>query len=134
MGVLNVDEVRQSYGRALRGGAFLDDFYKEFLASSPEIKPMFAKTDFTKQKELLREGVSFLLMFCQDMPLAKVKIERLGTSHNRSHLNIRPDMYRFWIDSLMKTLKKHDPQFSEALDVQWRQVLNKGIEAMKSAY
>lgn len=129
-----IEDVKVSYGRAVLAPKFFDDFYDRFLASSPEIKLMFAKTDLTKQKKLVREGVSFLVMFAAGAHTGKTKIEALAKSHDRKHLNVRPDMYRLWIDSLMFVVAKYDPKYEPALEGKWRRVLEKGISAMKAGY
>lgn len=50
------DDLQQSYGRCLRGKNFIERFYEIFLASHPDIAPMFAATDFQKQRMALRRG------------------------------------------------------------------------------
>ncbi len=50
------DRVMQSYGRCCASTGFFDDFYRHFLASSPQIRAKFATTDMTAQKHLLRAG------------------------------------------------------------------------------
>ena len=54
----NYDDLQQSYGRCLRGKNFIERFYEIFLASHPDIAPMFAETDFQKQRMALRRGIS----------------------------------------------------------------------------
>ncbi|HGB7429174.1 TPA: globin, partial [Pseudomonas aeruginosa] len=39
------DRVMQSYGRCCASTGFFDDFYRHFLASSPQIRAKFATTD-----------------------------------------------------------------------------------------
>ena len=57
------DLVQQSYGACCLSPKFFDDFYAAFLASSSEVAGKFVNTDMTKQKQLLRDGISFMIMF-----------------------------------------------------------------------
>jgi len=129
-----VTDVKNSYGRAMLAATFFDDFYDSFLASSPSIKPMFANTDLKKQKGLLREGITFLLMFAADSPTGKRKVDALASTHSRAGFAVKPEMYQFWVDSLVKVVKKHDASFVPGLDGKWRRVLEKGISRMKQGY
>jgi hypothetical protein len=51
------DQVAASYHRARETGQLFDSFYQIFLAKSPDIPPMFARTDFPHQKLMLRESI-----------------------------------------------------------------------------
>ena len=112
--------------------AFFDEFYATFLASSPAVREKFVKTDMVAQKQLLRAGILNLVMFARGMP--DTKLQALGKSHSRAHLDIRPELYDLWIAALLKTIKQHDRQL-EQLDLEaWQVVLNKGIDVIKSHY
>ncbi len=47
-------EVRTSFERCEATGDFADKFYAIFLNKSPKIPPLFAQTEFEKQRKLLR--------------------------------------------------------------------------------
>ena len=51
------DIVMQSYGRCCASASFFDDFYQQFLQSSPEVRAKFTNTDMPAQKLLLRQGI-----------------------------------------------------------------------------
>ncbi len=130
----DIEAVNQSYFRCCNSESFFDDFYYIFLNSSPKIAPMFAKTDFSKQKQLLRHGITMMLMFHRNLPLSKAALDRLGKSHNRDGYNVLPEMYQFWENSLILAIRKHDPEFSPELEKAWRSVLQKGLTHLKSMY
>lgn len=131
-----LEHVNQSYGRCSISPAFFDSFYDIFLASSPKLAPMFANTDFTKQKALLKSSISFVIMYAKDQngAFAKGKLTSIGEIHDTKHRNVSPDMYPLWIDSLIAAIKKHDPQFSPALEKDWREVIKPGIDLLISRY
>ena len=113
---------------------FFDDFYADFTSSSPAIRAKFEKTDFSKQKALLRQGIAYLIMFNSGSASAGSAINKLTQSHSRSQLNIEPAMYELWLGALLRTIRKHDPQFTPELAADWRTVLGKGIAKMKSGW
>ena len=122
------DEVTASYYRCRCDSGFVDTFYELFLAKSPEIARKFAKTHFERQKLMLRE--SLLEMLCFDRGVAGTldEIERLGRRHKE--LDVTPEMYTMWLDSLCEAIRLHDPEFTPELEQRWRQAMQKGIDVM----
>jgi len=126
------DLVMQSYGRCCASPTFFDDFYRHFLASSPEVRDKFAHTDMPAQKLLLRQGILNLVMYARGM--SDSKLRALGESHSRARLDIRPELYDLWLEALLLTISSHDPKFEPRVREAWREVLNKGIAVIKGAY
>lgn len=124
--------VMQSYGRCCASATFFDTFYKNFLASSPAIRERFVNTDLTAQKHLLRAGILNLVLYARGMP--DTKLRALGQSHSRMALDIKPELYDLWIESLIQAVKEHDSDAGDAELSAWREVLNKGINVIKSLY
>lgn len=131
---LITDMVQQSYGRCCMSSTFFDDFYNDFTKTSPKVREKFAKTDFVKQKKALRQGLTFVVMYYSGASLAGKVIKELGESHNRQHLNIEPELYQFWTDALLRTVKKNDRNMNPQLEDAWKKVLAKAVDAIKSAY
>ncbi|GAC1034640.1 globin [Pseudomonas sp. No.21] len=126
------DRVMQSYGRCCANPDFFDAFYRRFLDSSPQIRAKFTETDMPAQKALLRQGILNLVMFARGMP--DTKLRALGATHSREGFDIRPEMYDLWVESLLLTIAEHDKEHSNEVRSAWREVLNKGIEVIKSFY
>lgn len=124
------DQVVGSYHRARQSGELFDTFYKLFLEKSPEIPPMFARTDFPHQKLMLRESLLEMLLFVQTES-NRVEIERLAERHRQ--LNVKEVHYELWLNALCEALAQHDTKFSSALEQMWRDAMRKGIEVMKAA-
>lgn len=133
-----VQRVQQSFGRCLLNAShskgFLDAFYDEFLASDPRIKPHFSKTDMQKQKDLLRHGLAMLMMLGAGSPLAQRTVDQLAAKHDRNHLNIAPDLYRFWVKSLLTCVRTYDDSYDAAIGDAWSKVLDAGVAVMTKAY
>ncbi len=128
----STDRVMQSYGRCCASPDFFDKFYNNFLASSPSIRERFVNTDMRSQKDLLRSGIMNLVLYARGMSDAKLR--HLGQSHSRSALNIHPDLYGLWLESLLQTVKEHDLKVTTEDLVAWREVLEDGISLIKSYY
>jgi hemoglobin-like flavoprotein len=121
------DQVVASFHRARQTGQLFDTFYRLFLAKSPDISPMFARTDFPHQKLMLRESILEMLVFAQT-GLGGDEIQRLAERHRQ--LNVKPVHYDLWLDALCEALATHDPEFNSELDSLWRDTMRKGIELM----
>ncbi|MGE4405142.1 globin [Pseudomonas sp.] len=128
----DTDRVMQSYGRCCASPSFFDDFYVNFLASSPAVRDKFTDTDMAAQKQLLRAGILNLVLFARGLPDSKLKA--LGQSHSRDGFDIRPELYDLWLAALLKTVRQHDAQAGKPELDAWRGVLGKGIEVIKSYY
>lgn len=127
----NLDEVIASYHRCRRSEGFVDTFYADFLGRSPSIAEMFAGTNFKIQKLMLRESLLEMLCFEQGMPGAREEIEQLGRKHEA--LQVTPEMYEMWLDSLCVAIERHDPEYTPQLANLWREAMQKGIAVMLAA-
>ncbi len=128
------DLANDSFGRCCNSDGFFDSFYSILRASNPDIARMFARTDFTKQNELLRVGLDLMLMYDHDNDAANQIMAKIRMSHSRHRLDVKPEFYHNWIDSLMVACEKHDANFTSDIENAWREVLAKGIDYIKSGY
>lgn len=128
----DADLVFQSYGRSCNNPTFYEDFYNNFMKKSPDIRAMFVNTNMDAQRALLRGGIMWLVMHARGM--SDSKIRALGESHSRGKLNVNPAFYSMWLDALMETLARHDPEFTPALEQSWRSALRPAIEQIQSMY
>ncbi|MCA9041963.1 MAG: hypothetical protein KDA65_16535 [Planctomycetaceae bacterium] len=131
----NHEIVRQSFGRCCVQADFFDRFYEIFISHLPaNVAAKFANTDMPLQKLALKNGISNLLSFAQGKTTGKMAIERLAESHDRNHINIEPEHYNLWINSLLETLREHDAQWENELEQHWVDTLRVGIDYMISRY
>lgn len=126
------DLVMQSYGRCCRAEDFFDTFYRFFLASSPDVRAKFANTNMQAQKLLLRQGIMNIVLYARGMPDTKLKA--LGCSHSRKAMNIRPELYAFWTDALLKTIREHDAEADSTTLNAWTEIINQGIAVILKEY
>ena len=128
----DADKVFQSYGRSCNNMVFFEDFYGIFMSKSPDVLNMFANTDMDAQRALLRSGILWLVMHARGMP--DTKIRALGESHSRKNMDVKPAYYRVWLDALMETLARHDPEFTPELEQVWRRTLQPSIDMIAGMY
>jgi len=104
------------------------------MDSDIEIRQKFANTDFDKQRKLLRKALLSAITFSAGGTVARERLEVIRTSHNRMHLDIRPEFYPVWVDSLVKSVSVCDPKYSGRLDADWRAVLQPTVDFLISGY
>jgi hemoglobin-like flavoprotein len=129
------DQLMLSLGRILTNNPdFLADFYEVFLDSSPEIAEYFRNTDLDKQKQALSNGLSMIIMFDNEDPIAIDVLSHIRKTHARGAMNIRPELYKFWEDSLMKVIKANDNRYGAELEKEWRRIIHQAVDFISSGY
>ncbi|MEW5850425.1 MAG: globin domain-containing protein [Myxococcota bacterium] len=123
-----MDNTLLSY-RRVRGLEFAERFYRRFLARSPEIQEVFARTDFNRQREMLLHGVSMLLEHAHGRAVGTLALQRLRTVHEKMLLPAW--MYDVWCECLLATVQEMDPEWTEELASQWRHDLQSGVELVR---
>ena len=128
------DVVQNSFDRCLATGDFFQTFYDIFLATSPEIASKFAQTDFNKQKNLIKASVAMMIRLGTGNANARRILEKVGNTHSRQALDIRPELYDLWLDSLCEAIQRHDPDYSAELEALWRENMQEGIKLVTDRY
>lgn len=130
----NYADVQQSFQRCLTNKQFLFRFYEIFMSSHPDIRPMFTKTDFDKQIGLLRHGLSSALNFAGGTKIGQSVLKRIGETHSRGRMNISPELYPYWINSLVTAVAECDPKFTPDLDKRWRNAMTVATDFIRAAH
>ena len=129
-----IDAINRSFGKCSLNSAFLDTFYELFLTSDPTVKQKFANTDVVKQKKVLMNSLHFMIMFASNSSIAKNELTRTARTHSKYRFDITPNLYPFWVNSLIKTIYKFDEKMSTELEMIWRRALQKGVNYLISFY
>ena len=125
---------KDSLKRCLKQEKFLDRFYELFLASSEEIKAKFVSTQFVQQKIMLKASLHIMLMLAQgDLKDTQV-LQDLAEKHSSRYLNIRPEFYQFWVNSMLQAVKESDPAYSDDVGIAWKNSLEPGVKFMLSKF
>ena len=129
------DDLQQSYGRCLREKDFIERFYEVFIASHPDISAMFAQTDFAKQRMALRRGISVAITHAAGSRMAERTVAQMGDVHAREgRAPVRPELYQYWLESLVQVVGEKDPEATPALLGRWRGGMRKVIDTFISRY
>jgi len=123
-----------SLERCKNNPKFMDIFYERFLASSQEVRDKFANTDFIKQKAVLEGSLPLMLFVSVDSKRGFNPLKRIAEMHNRNELDVRPELYEYWLDALIYSVQQCDPEYSKSTESAWRQIMRKGIDYMSAAY
>lgn len=125
---------KASYDRCCQSPDFLHTFYRNFIAACPAAGPLFAHTDFDRQTRLLRHAIGLLLVFPTQSGQEPPLLARVAERHSRRELNVDPSLYRPFIDTLIETVKRFDPECTLAVEAAWRATVAPGVEYMKSKH
>lgn len=129
------DDLHQSYGRCLNNGRFIERFYEIFLESDPQIKTAFAGTDFDRQRRLLRRTLTNSIMYAAGSEIVKREVDKMAEVHSRrGKAPVDPQLYDYWLDSLVSAIHEHDPQIDSQLEGRWREAMGQIIGHFSSQY
>ncbi len=120
-----------SFERCINDPFFLDKFYDIFLSSSDEVYQMFINTEMATQKAMLMTSLVYMSHAHKDTPGL---LSKIAESHNKNNLNIKPHLYKLWLDSLVMAANSIDPLFDLNTEKLWRETLQPGIDFMVSRF
>jgi len=128
-------DVQRSLGHCLRQDGFISTFYDNFLDSNPEIRKMFTKTDFGRQRKSLRRGISVAVSYAGGSGIVQSSMDHMARVHSRrGHAPVPPEWYRYWVDSLMTTVKQFDSSVDGRLEKRWRVAMEKAAAYFSERY
>lgn len=127
-------DVEKSYDRVKDIDDFFNFFYHSLFSSERAIFEMFKKTNMQSQKKALRDSIQYMLMLNAGSQIANRKFDELAITHDREHRNVKPELYKYWVDSLIRALAAFDPLFHLSLAEKWRLAVAAGIHRIKSKY
>ncbi len=125
---------RSSYQRAALAPDFLAAFYDRLFEVRPDTRQLFALTEFERQNKLLRHAIGLLLSFPEQPDGEPTILTRIAERHSRRDLAVDPSLYPPFLESLLDTIKRRDPEFTPAMERAWRTTLAKGFAHMQSRY
>jgi hemoglobin-like flavoprotein len=121
---------KASYDRCCERADFFVCFYRNFFQNCPGVEPMFAQTDFERQNKLLRHAIGLLLIFPNQPADEPTILSRVAERHGPTDLNIDPELYPGFVESLVQTVAEHDAEFDTAVEDAWRRTIAPGIAYM----
>ncbi|QEG33681.1 globin [Bythopirellula goksoeyrii] len=123
-----------SLERCSANAEFIPAFYKRFLASSEEISIKFRFTNFEKQNAMLLNSLRMSAGATSGSPEALQELKARALSHDRDHLDIKPELYHFWLDAAIATVEEFDDNWTEEVAAAWEKILGFVVEYFKRRY
>ena len=106
---------------------FFASFYEIFL-SDPEIAAFFSESNMPRQISMLRKSFFQLTAFYVSYRPSP-ELERLAKIH--AGLGIGLQYYDRWLDALIETVRRHDPESDEPTELAWRWAMTPGLTYMR---
>ncbi len=129
------NDLQQSYGRCLIRKGFIERFYDIFMASHPAVAPMFAHTDFQQQRLALRRGISVAIFHAAGSTVVKRTCEQMAQVHSREgRAPVPPELYPYWVDSLILAVTEFDDEADAALLLRWRKAMASVVDMFSLQY
>jgi hemoglobin-like flavoprotein len=125
---------RDSFERCCAKPDFLGCFYRNLFRAAPDVEPLFAGTDFSRQHQLLKHALGLLLTFPAQPEHGPELLTRVAERHSRRSLGIRPALYPRFVDALVQTVAEHDPAYGPGVEEAWRTAVAPGIAFMQGRY
>ncbi len=133
-GATNKDLFLSSLDRCSSNPQFIPAFYKRFLSSSEEIQERFRFTNFEKQNVMLLNSLRLSANATSGAPEALQELKARALSHDRDHLNIKPELYHFWLDAVIATAEEFDDSWTKEVAAAWEKILGFVVEYIKRRY
>ena len=134
MGWNMYEHAKDSLGRCLNHGGFLNRFYEILIQQHSDVAEKFQDVDMARQEAALKNGINLAIMFAEDNPIGVNAIQRIRDSHCRDNLDIKPALYEVWLDSFIEALSEIDPHYGSVAEEEWREILQKTIAYIIDGY
>ena len=132
---MNTEPIQASYGRCLRDRNFITGFYQRLQGKDPEVGQMFAHTNWPQQQKALRRGISAALTYAGGSNIVQGTMEQMAEVHSRrGRAPVPPAFYTYWMDSLIESIREHDPKLTPKLETEWRDALQITVQYFIDRY
>ena len=124
----------ESLSRCKKREDFIDRFYERFLSASEEVAWLFRNTSFRVQRIKLLKSLEMIVLAIEGIPEAVQHLNERAVSHSRDHLDIKPELYDYWLESLLQTVVECDQEYNNEIEIAWREVTGFIIKHMIARY
>jgi hemoglobin-like flavoprotein len=123
--------LNESLQRCLENDRFLSIFYALFLESSDEIRGKFDKINLEHQINMMSQSLDAIISVSEANWESDKFLTQVAKNHKQ--LDIKPEYYDYWEESLLKAVSICDFEYDENTEEAWKHILKRGIEFMQSA-
>jgi hemoglobin-like flavoprotein len=124
----------QSLDRCESNDLFIKTFYERFMSSSDEVRKKFRFTSFETQNLMLIKSLRLSAGATNGEPEALAELKVRAEIHDHHHLDIKPELYDLWLDSLVMTAQEFDSEWNSSVESAWRMILGYVIHRMIAKY
>ncbi|HEX9620089.1 MAG TPA: protein kinase [Polyangiaceae bacterium] len=124
---------RESFRRCHAHQQFYSFLYDQLFDLCPEVRPLFANTNFRRQHDLLRHAILLLLVFPEQRGPEPTILTQVAERHSSRHLGVKPEHYAAFVEALVASVEAFDPEFYPGLGDAWRRAVAEGIGYMTAA-
>lgn len=124
----------QSLERCTKSEDFIPQFYQRFLSASDEIRDKFKHTDFEQQNKMLIRSLKLAAGATAGEQKALEELRDRAETHDRQHLDIKPELYNHWRNAIIATAGEYDTNWDNAVEEAWHSILGYVIKHMTKYY
>lgn len=124
----------KSVKRCAGTSAFAPAFYERFMGSSDLIREKFRFTDFETQHKMLVRSLELCAGATAGEPESLAEMRERATTHDRDHLDIQPELYEVWLETIIATARDFDEEWSDGVEAAWRRILGHVVQHMVRKY
>jgi hypothetical protein len=115
------------------GVAFVDAFLDALLRSSDEVARKMAGADLERFRSGLTLAIVHLASY-YERGRPHVILQGIAQRQSRTGRNIEPHLYEYFLQALLQTVQRYDPQYDGQIGEAWKTVLRPGLDYMKRMY
>jgi len=128
------DQFLESLHRCERNEGFIPTFYSRMVSSSELVRYKFRHTNFEAQNQMLIKSLKLVAGVSCNEQEALQELRLRAETHNKAHMNIKPELYEFWQVALVSTAAEVDPEWDEETERAWNVILDTVVNHMIKLY
>lgn len=128
------EQFLDSLDRCASNEQFFPMFYERFMASSDDVRHRFESTSFERQNKMLLKSLKLCADVTEGKSDALAELTARAETHAHNRLDIKPELYSLWLDSLLTTAAEFDSKWDRSIEDSWRVILGLVIHRMIEKY
>ena len=130
-----LDAVMQSYGRCLTSPHFLDTALNRMAAGRVGSEGVYAALEESERRHLVRRTISSMILRARGSSSGAAMLDGIALQHSRSGTTpLDPELHAAWAFAVLASVAQYDPQWSGALEREWRRMVAGLMECFAAAW
>jgi hemoglobin-like flavoprotein len=127
----DLDTFHKSLNRCTADEQFLERFYWLFMASSPDVREKFARTNWLRQKRMLVASFHMMMVAQEHGTEGNEHLHRVAALHGAHGRDIPEHLYDIWLNCLLRAVREYDAEYTDEIGDIWTKMMQNGIAFMK---